>query len=176
MGETDQLEVKVKLKVADVFRYNMYIGYRGLLNKIFLAIGFVLAGYIIYKFGIRQTSVAVFASQNIVWIVLSVFMLIGKPLKIWKITAIQMQLPVFSGISTYIFKKESIYIEVGDLKDTVPWETYSKIIETKKDFRLFVNHVQAQIIPKHLMNSDQINKLREIIKQANPKEIYILKG
>ncbi|ONI40406.1 hypothetical protein AN639_12775 [Candidatus Epulonipiscium fishelsonii] len=172
----DILEVKVKLKVSDVFRYNMYVGYRGLLNKIFLFIGFILAGYVVYKFGIRQVSIGVFASQNIVWIILSVFMLIGKPLKIWKITAIQMQSPIFASTSIYIFQKEHIYIELADLKDTVPWETYSKIIETKKDFRLFVNPVQAQIIPKHVMNNEQIDKLREIIKQANPTEIYKLKG
>ncbi len=52
----------------------------------------------------------------------------------------------------------------------------AKIIETNTDFRFFVDSVQAQIIPKHGMQDEQVQQLRDLIKNANPDEIYNLKG
>ena len=86
-----------------------------------------------------------------------------------------MQAPIFSQASTYIFTKENIYMKIGELEDTVSWDTYLKIVETNKDFRFFVDKVQAQIFPKHNMTVEQIGMLRALIKEAKQEVSYKLK-
>ncbi|OOB79208.1 MAG: hypothetical protein ATN34_03485 [Epulopiscium sp. Nele67-Bin002] len=176
MSIDNSVTLKVKLKVSDVLRYNMYVAYRSKFSKILLLVGTVLLGYIFYKYFMTTDTIGVFLSRNIVLICVSVFILIGTPFKVWKITALQMQSPIFSGASKYVFYPDKIYMEVGEVNDEVPWETYAHIVETNKDFRFFVDTVQAQIIPKHGMEDTQVTKLREVIKIANPEDIYELKG
>ena len=171
----EKLAIDVKLQIKDVLRYNMYIAYKSWFSKIVLVVGVLLCGWMIYLFATTTKSLDVFISENIIMLMLSVFILIATPLKVWRITAAQMQSPIFSGVSHYEFTKESIYIRVNALEDTVTWNTYSYMMETNKDFRFFVDKVQAQIIPKHNMTTEEVSLLRKLIQEANPKEVYNIK-
>lgn len=171
----NKLELQIKLKVKDVLRYNLWVAYRSIVSKLMLILGVGLTGWLIYKVSVNTDRLDVFISQNIIWIVLAVFILIATPFKVWTITATQMQAPIFSGVSKYIFTKENIYMQVGELEDTVSWDTYIKIVETNKDFRFFVDKVQAQIFPKHNMTAEQITVLKALIKEARDEASYKLK-
>ena len=177
MSEQEKyVDIDTKLKVSDVWRYNMHIAYKSWFSKIVLVVGIALLGWTVFKFINRGTMTwDIFVSQNIIFIMLAVFILIATPWKVWNITASQMQSPIFANGAKYIFYPDKIYIKVEQLEDTVPWETYCKVVETSKDFRLFVDKVQAQIIPKHNMTEKQIVTLKELIREANPEEIYKLK-
>lgn len=176
MKEQNQcIGVDTKLKVADVLRYNMHIAYKSVFSKVVLLVGVGLLGLLVYKFITRTSPIDLFISQNILFIMLPIFILIATPWKVWNITASQMQAPIFANGAKYMFYSDKIYIKAGELEDEVPWATYIRIVETGKDFRFFVDKVQAQIIPKHNMTEQQIKELRELIKEANPKEIYKLK-
>lgn len=170
-----KLELQIKLKVGDVFRYNLWVAYRSIVSKLMLLLGVGLTGWLIYKISIDTGRLDVFISQNIIWIILAVFILIGTPFKVWTITATQMQAPIFSGTSKYVFAPENIYMQVADLEDTVSWDTYVRIVETNKDFRFFVDKVQAQIFPKHNMTTEQMKMLRTLIKEAKDQTAYKLK-
>lgn len=167
--------VEVKLKLKDVLRYNMFVAYRSVFSKVMTGVGVALLVYFFYKLANRTVTLDLFIATNFLWIMLPVLLLVVKPWKVWTITATQMQSPIFSGTSKYCFSQEGISLKVGDLEDTVPWETYIKIVETKNDFRFFVDQVQAQIIPKHNMTQDQIAGLKVVIKASNPESIYVLK-
>lgn len=171
----NRLELQIKLKVKDVLRYNLWVAYRSIVSKLMLILGVGLTAWLIYKISTNTGRLDVFISQNIIWIVLAVFILVATPLKVWTITANQMQAPIFSQASTYIFTKENIYMKIGELEDTVSWDTYLKIVETNKDFRFFVDKVQAQIFPKHNMTVEQIGMLRALIKEAKQEVSYKLK-
>lgn len=175
MTETNELAVKVKMKISDVLRYNLWVGYRTLFSKILVIVGLGIVAWLGYKFTQNAGRIDLFFADNIIWIILAVFILIGKPFKIWNITASQMQSPVFSGTTEYVFSKEDIYLKVGELEDTVSWDTYIRIVETGKDFRFFVDPVQAQILPKHNMDQATIAKLRACIKVVKPATSYKLK-
>ncbi|MGL4344755.1 MAG: YcxB family protein, partial [Cellulosilyticaceae bacterium] len=162
------VEVQVKLKLADMFRYNMYVAYRSVFSKVMTVIGVALLGFFFYKVNTRTVSLDLFIATNFLWIMLPVLLLVVKPWKVWTITATQMQSPIFSGTSYYTFSPASITLKVGDLEDAVPWETYSQIVETNKDFRFFVDKVQAQLVPKHNLEAKQIEDLRAVIKASNP--------
>lgn len=170
-----KLEMDIKLKVGDVLRYNLWVAYRSIVSKGMLVLGIGLLGWLGYKVTINTGRLDVFISQNILWIMLAIFILIATPFKVWTITATQMQSPIFSGVTKYIFSVESIYLQVGELEDTVSWDTYIRIVETSKDFRFFVDKVQAQILPKHNMNKTQIETLKQFIKQAKEASAYKLK-
>lgn len=174
-NNNEQLAIDVKLQIKDVLRYNMYIAYKSWFSKIVLVVGVLLCGWMLYRVSITTQRLDIFISENILMIMLAIFILIATPLKVWRITAAQMQSPIFSGVSHYGFSKEGIYIRINELEDTVQWETYSYIQETKKDFRFFVDKVQAQIIPKHNMTKEQVEVLRKLIREANPKEVYRLR-
>lgn len=172
----DPLELNVKCKVSDVFRYNMYIAYQSIVSKLMVVVGLLLIGFFIYRYTVRITTLDVFIAQNIVFIILPIFILIATPWKVWNITALQMQAPVFMQGVTYTFYIDKIHLKTSEMEDDVPWETYSRIVETKNDFRFFVDRVQAQIIPKHVMTKEEQEALKALIKEANPEAIYTLKG
>ncbi|MGL4361795.1 MAG: YcxB family protein [Cellulosilyticaceae bacterium] len=174
-AKAKQVKVDVRLHVKDVYRYNMYVAYQSKISKGILSVGVILGIWMLYSMITTEQRLDLFLSENIIWIVAAGFALVATPLKVWGITAQQMQSPIFSGTSNYIFQKENITLKVNDMEDIVPWETYQMIVETKNDFRFFVDKVQAQIIPKHNMTAETIQELREIIREANPKECYKLK-
>lgn len=173
--EEQSLSIQVKLKIGDVLRYNMYIAYKSLFSKILTLVGIGLLGFFFYKMSVRTVTLDIFISQNFIWLMVPILLLVVKPWKVWTITATQMQSPIFSGVSYYEFSLEGIKLKVGDLEDIVPWETYSQIVETSKDFRFFVDSVQAQIVPKHNLSKEQIESLKQLIKATNPESIYKLK-
>lgn len=171
----ESLSLNVKFKISDVWRYNIYIAYKNTLSRVMLIAGLGLIVGLIYKGITRTVTFDIFLSHNIIYITLAILLVVTKPWRVWTITATQMQSPIFSGITQYVFTTESISMKVSDLEDTVPWTTYQSIVETNHDFRLFVDRVQAQIIPKHNMTREQIQSLRGIIQAANPKEVYKIK-
>ena len=173
MEKQKDVAVNIKFKVADVLRYNMYVAYKSIVSKGMVVVGIALLVWLGYKFATRPatTPLDLFIAQNIVLIVLPIFILIATPLKVWKITALQMQTPVFAKGATYHFFVDGIDMKIEGMEDRVPWETYCRIQETKKDFRFFVDKVQAQLVPKHNMTADQITDLRAIIRAANPAEL-----
>ncbi len=175
MNETKTLALDVKFQIKDIWRYNMYIGYRSVLSRLIVIAGLTLVAWLIYSGINREVTLDVFLSQNILYIMIAVLLLVTKIWRIWTITAMQMQSPIFAGKTQYIFSAESIYMKVNELEDTVSWETYAKIVETKHDFRLFVDEVQAQIIPKHNMTKEQMEQFKTIIKAANPNTRYQLR-
>ncbi|ONI45968.1 hypothetical protein AN641_02695 [Candidatus Epulonipiscioides gigas] len=170
------MEIKFKLTFKDMLRYNLYVGYKSLYSKLTILIGILAFTYILYSFFTTEQPVLNFISKNIIIIILIFFALFGKFIKIWQITALQASSPLFQQTSTYKFEPDNIYLELGEQNDTIPWSIYKEIKESNKDFRFFVDKVQAQIVPKHVMSSEQIQNLRAIIIQAVPKEKYILKG
>ena len=175
MTQTKELKLDVKMKVSDVWRYNVWVAYRTVFSKVLVAIGFGILGWFLYKLATNTGRLDLFFADNIIWLILIFFILLAKPFKIWNITATQMQSPVFSGTTNYVFSKENIYLKVGELEDTVSWDTYIRIIETKKDFRFFVDAVQAQIIPKHNMSKEQIQALKTLIKETKSEGTYHLR-
>ncbi len=169
-----QLEIDVNLRFKDMLRYNVSIAYRSWFPKLILLIGILLTGWLIYSFITRTTTWDLFLSQNILMILVAVFILFSTPLRVWKITAMQLQSGAFTK-SHYKFMENGIYIKLSNMEDTIPWNTYILIEETKNDFRLFVDKVQAQIIPKYEMTDGEIKRLRYMIQKAMPKENCKLK-
>lgn len=176
MSEQTALKLQVKCTVKDIFRYNLWVAYKSLLNKGIACVGIGLIVYFFYGAMHTLETLDVFISQNLLVLLLGLFIFVGKPFKVWKITVMQMQTPALAKGTTYTFTQDKIFLTLGEKTEEVEWEVYTKIIETKKDFRFFVSDIQAQLIPKHSMDKEQLMKLKQMISKAMPQDRQVLRA
>lgn len=172
---TDSLTLDVKFKVKDVLRYNISVALKSIANIVALGLGLIVIIYFFYKMSTRTVGLDIFISQNIIWLIIPALIFMLIPWRVWQITLSQMQMKNFAYGVTYVFSKDSIILDLGDDKDEVKWDIFVKIIETKYDFRFYVNNISAQIIPKHNLSKEDIVAFRAIIKQAVDNTVYKLK-
>ena len=175
MSNEKELTLDVKFKVKDVLRYNMSVALKSLLNKIVMLIGILVVVYFFYKMFTAEVGWDVYISQNIIILLVPILIFALIPWRVWQVTISQMQMKHFAYGVTYVFTKESVSLDIGEEQDTVSWDAFVKVVETRHDFRLYMNAISAQIIPKHNLNKTQIEAFREIIKSAKAPEAYTLK-
>lgn len=166
----ENLRIKTKLRFKDGLRYNLYIAYNTTLNYIFFVLSIVSMGMFIYNMITSPESLDVRFTQSFMLLIPPFIFFVNIPVKVWKATVTLLDNPVLKDEVIYIFSKENIVLETSQGEADVSWDNYVRIVETKHDFRLFMDKVQAQIIPKYQMEKNQVEKLRSIIKEAvNPQ-------
>lgn len=170
MKENNQtsLSLDVKFKVKDVLRYNLSVAFKNKVNDIMMALGVGVLAYFFYKLLTSGERVDIFFARHIVLLVVPVLIFMMIPWKVWQITLSQMQQPSFAYGVKYIFSPESIVLDIGEASEEMKWDIFVKVLETKHDFRFYVNAISAQIIPKHNMDEQQLQMLRKIIEKAAP--------
>lgn len=164
------LSLDVKFKVKDVLRYNWSVARKNLVNCIVLGIGVLVLVYYFYKMFTSPERLDIFIAHNIMLLVVPLLIFVTIPWKVWQITVGQMQQPAFAYGVNYTFTKNSILLDIGEASEEMPWDLFVKIVETKHDFRFYINSVSAQIIPKHNMSGEQLEMLRKMIKEAAPSK------
>lgn len=162
------LNLDVRFKVSDVLRYNASVARKNIVNCVVMAFGLGVLVYFFYKMFTTGERIDVFFARNIVLLLVPVLIFLMIPWRVWKITLTQMQQPAFAYGVNYTFSEENIVLDLGEASEEMAWDVFVKVIETKHDFRFYVNQVSAQIIPKHNMTNEQLEKLREIIRKAAP--------
>lgn len=168
MKENNQtsLSLDVKFKVKDVLRYNLSVARKNKVNCIMMALGIGVLAYFFYKLLTSGERIDIFFARHIVLLVVPVLIFVTIPWKVWQITLAQMQQPAFAYGVRYIFSPESIILDIGEANEEMKWDVFVKVLETKHDFRFYVNTISAQIIPKHNMDEGQLQTLRKIIQEA----------
>ena len=162
------LSLDVKFKVKDVLRYNLSVARKNIVNCIVMAFGLGVLVYFFYKMFTTGERIDIFFARHIVLLIVPLLVFLMIPWRVWKITLTQMQQPAFAYGVTYTFSKEHIVLDTGEASEEVAWDVFMKIVETKHDFRLYDNPISAQIIPKHNMNGEQLQALRNIIREVAP--------
>jgi hypothetical protein len=71
--------------------------------------------------------------------------------------------------TVFTFNEESLKIVGKDFENSVPWTNYKRIKETQDWFLIYVNHNQAQIIDKTVLNGQQIQNLKDLFRTLVPK-------
>lgn len=160
------LSLDVKFKVKDVLRYNMSVAGKNIVNLIVLGIGALTLAFYFFKMFTTTERLDVFISRNMVLLVVPILIFVMIPWRVWKITLTQMQTPAFSGGVNYTFSNAGIILDIGSASEEISWDAFVSIVETKHDFRLYVNKISAQIIPKHNMNNEEMMMLKNIIEEV----------
>lgn len=173
--QENSLSLEVKFKLKDVLRYNTSVASKNIVNDIVLGIGGAVLIFFFYKMFTTTERLDIFISKNITLLLVPILIFVLIPWRVWQITASQMQLPAFAYGVKYVFSKEHILLDIGEASEEMPWDLFVSIVETKHDFRFYVNKVSAQIIPKHNMTEEQLVTLRQMIKAATKPGICRLK-
>ncbi len=164
------LSLDVKFKFKDVLRYNASVAKKNIVNDIVVGIGIAVLLFFFYKMFTTTERLDIYISKNITLLLIPILIFVLVPWRVWQITASQMQLPAFAYGVKYVFSKEHILLDIGEASEEMPWDLFVSIVETKHDFRFYVNQVSAQIIPKHNLNNEQLIVLREMIKSTKPED------
>lgn len=168
------LRIKTKLRFRDGLRYNMYVAYNTTLNYIFLVLSIISLGMFIYNMVNSSATLDVRFAQSFMLLIPPFIFFVTIPVKVWKATVALLDNPVLKDEVIYGLSKEKIILETSQGEADVEWDNYIRIIETKYDIRLFMDKVQAQIIPKYALDQEELNKLRSIIKESvNPKTVQL---
>ena len=167
--KTPLLPLDVKFKVKDVLRYNLSVARKNIVNCIVLGLGGLVLIYFFYKMFTTPERLDVFIAKNVMLLVVPLLIFMMIPWKVWQITVAQMQQPAFAYGVKYIFSKDHIVLDIGEASEEMSWDLFVKIVETKHDFRFYINQISAQIIPKHNMTKEELQCLKEIIKEAAPQ-------
>lgn len=170
-AHTDQVVVQVKFKVKDVLRYNMWVALKNNINKGMLVLGLILLGTYFYKMFYRTVSLDIFIATHVLLLIVPIMIFILIPWRVWKITLTQMQMEAFALGVEYTFSTQKIILDLGNKKDEISWDIFIKIVETPKDFRLFVDNIRAQILPKHNFTTEQLAIFKEVAIQATKEDI-----
>ncbi|WP_054742870.1 YcxB family protein [Cellulosilyticum ruminicola] len=176
MSANKELTVDVQFKVKDILRYNMSVALKNILNKILMIVGSLVIVYFIYQMSTASEGWDVYLSQHIFVLLVPILIFVLIPWRVWQVTLTQMQMKQFAYGVTYIFTNKSVTLDIGEDQDTVSWDAFIKVVETKNDFRLYMTVISAQIIPKHNLTSEEIGALREMIKEAKEVGTYELKA
>lgn len=162
------LPLDIKFKVKDVLRYNLSVARKNIVNCIVLGLGGLVLIYFFYKMFTTPERLDVFIAKNVMLLVVPLLIFMMIPWKVWQITLAQMQQPAFAYGVNYTFSKEHILLDIGEASEEMPWDLFVKIVETKHDFRFYINNISAQIIPKHNMTAEELEILKIMIKEAAP--------
>ena len=160
------LKIKTKLRFRDGLRYNLYVAYNTTLNYIFFVLSVVSLGMFIYNMVKSSASLDVRFAQSFMLLIPPFIFFVTIPVKVWKATVALLENPILKDEVVYILSKEKIIFETSQGEADVAWDSYVRIVETKHDVRLFMDKVQAQIIPKYALDQIEIQELRSIIKEA----------
>lgn len=171
--ENVKLDFDVKFKLKDILRYNVSVASKNIVNNIVMAIGVFVLIFFLYKMFTSDVSIDIYLSQNIMFLLIPILIFVLIPWRVWKITVSQMQLPAFAYGVKYSFSTEGIVLDIGEAKEEMSWDLFVKVVETKHDFRFYVNQVSAQIIPKHNFTEEELNRFRTVIK--NSTSVYSTK-
>ena len=82
--------------------------------------------------------------------------------------------PAFANGVNYVFSNEAIRLDIGEAAEDMNWSLFINIVETKHDFRFYIDTVNAQIIPKHNLSQDELQQLRKIIKDNASDRCHLL--
>ena len=171
--KTPLLSLDIKFKVKDVLRYNLSVARKNIVNCIVLGLGGLVLIYFFYKMFTTPERLDVFVAKNVMLLVVPLLIFVMIPWKVWQITLSQMQQPAFAYGVNYTFSTEHILLDIGEASEEMSWDLFVKIIETKHDFRFYINEISAQIIPKHNMSAEELQILKAIIKEAAPNRCQL---
>lgn len=168
------VKIKTKLRFRDGLRYNMYIAYNTRMNYIFFVLSIISLGMFIYNMVTSAKTFDVRFAQSFMLLIPPFIFFVTIPVKVWKATVALLDNPVLKDEVVYILGQEKITLETSQGEADVTWDHYKRIVETKHDVRLFMDKVQAQIIPKYSLSQQEIQDLRHVIRgSADPKIVKL---
>lgn len=157
--------IKVSLNANDLFGFSFYHNYTrlsGILTGVMGLAGLVLTPVmLVYNDKFSALLLAFLAVAFLIQPLISYFTRAKRQFK---------TNPIFKNEMIYEIKKEGIDITQLTLSHQLEWKDILKIVENTKYFFIYVNEVQAFILPKRFFeNVEQIDEFRERLMKLRDK-------
>lgn len=164
-----QVSFQYQTTVKDMYRFLMhhaYIGVSGIINV-------VISGGALALLIANADQYSAFNKAGLI-LIASLFTIIN-PIYLYFKAAKQVKLtPMFQKPLDYLIDAKGIQVSQGEDQMVLPWEEVHKIIETKKDFYLYMSLTRAHVLPKEGY-IEHVDLLRDIIKENATGAIKRLK-
>lgn len=159
-----EIRFSIKMKVKTMYRFLMHHGYAGISG----IINIVISGgaLILLLAGVGDST----ASKVALGIVAALFTVIN-PLYLYYKAAKQVKLtPMFAQPLDYCINEEGLTVSQGEEELTVEWDELRKVVETGKDFYIYLSLTRAYIFPKEDL-AGQEGALREAVETHTKPEV-----
>ena len=171
-----RLEIKIKMRFRDAFRYNTYVAYRSAATRIFVGLSLLSMGLFIYNMINGAGRMDENFAQSFALLIPPFIFFILIPTRVWKATGALLGSQILKDEATYLFDQEKITLRTSQGEADIQWDSYVRIAETRHDFRFFMDQVKAQIIPKYSLTQEEIQKLKTIIKASADSKVVKLRS
>lgn len=167
--QTKQFTFTYQTKVSDMYRflmYHAYIGFSGIVNVV-ITVG---ALFLLFT-GAGKGN----AFYNAMLILAASLFTIINPIQLYYKAAKQVKLtPMFQKPLDYVVSSEGILVKQGEDQMLLEWNMLRKVVETKKDFYLYMSLTRAHVLPKegYLEN---VETMREFIRENVTEGIIKIK-
>ena len=111
------------------------------------------------------------------WLILPAIALIGFPLLIaWNIWNARRRNAWLHGTLTYVVARDFFQTQSGSFDVTLRWDVIRRAVETKHYVLLFVAGTMAHMIPKASVSSNELERMRAILREALDGRAKLLTG
>ena len=141
----EEIKFSVKMQVKTMYRFLMHHGYAGISGIINLIISGGALVLLILGIGESVTS-------KVALVIVAALFTVINPLYLYYKAAKQVKLtPMFANPLDYVVNEEGLTVSQGEEALTVEWGELRKVVETKKDFYVYLSLTRAYIFPKENM-------------------------
>ena len=160
----EEIRFSVKMKVNTMYRFLMYhgcVGVSGIINLV------ISGGALVMLIaGVGDTT----ASKVALGIIAALFTVIN-PLYLYYKAAKQVKLtPMFAKPLEYRIDEEGLTVSQEEEALTVTWDELRRVVETSKDFYVYLSLTRAYIFPKEDVGEAQA-ALREAVRTHTKPQI-----
>lgn len=160
----EEIHFHVQMRVKTMYRFLMHHGYSGAAG----VINIVISGgaLVLLLLGVADS-----ASGKIALAVIAALFTIINPIYLYYKAAKQVKLtPMFAKPFEYCINSEGISVSQGEESLLVAWSELRRVVETGKDFYIYLSLTRAYIFPKEDLGA-ACEKLRSAIVQYTDERI-----
>lgn len=166
----EKLSFSVKMTVKEIYRFTMYHVYFQPTGFLEYAISVIAAIILAWKFQVLTTQTKIMLILLSCW-----FILIDPVILYFRARGQLKRNKAYQNDLKYDIDKNGITVSQGELSQTIGWMHLIKIVETKSQFLIYSNRVNAFIFPKSAIGED-CEKFENMILEFTKGNQIQLKG
>lgn len=169
--KNENISFKVDMSVTELYRFIMYHAY----HKLSGIVGIVMASVSLVILLLQYANLQ--EQTRAVLILIFVWFVILDPIILRSRARGQLKRnKVYKDSLCYEISQEGICISQGEQTQTIKWEQFCKIVETKTQFLFYNTPMNALIFPKASIGMENCQQFEELIKKSTQGTRVQLKG
>lgn len=165
-----EIKFSVQMTVKEIYKFTMYHVYHSS-SGVFGVILSIIAWIVL----LTSFSTLSDQSRTILFLVAAWFIIFDPVILFFRSRGQVKRNKTYQKPLNYCVNQEGITVSQGEEKQTVAWENFIKVIETKSQFLVYSSRVHAFIFPKKDI-AKECDTLRELLQEYTKNTNAKLKG